>query len=62
MLVISPDGDETTRAMPSRQPAIDAEVIDRPPASAYRLRKGPSAALWNRPPATTAAEVTSVTS
>ena len=33
-------------------------MIDRPPASAYRLRSGPSAALWKRPPATTGAAVT----
>ena len=37
-------------------------AIDRPPATAKRLRSGPSAALWKSPPPTTGAEVMIVTS
>ena len=40
-------------AAPRPMPSTRAPVTDRPPAVAKRVRSGPSAALWNRPPATT---------
>ena len=42
----SPVSVDRTVATPSRHPRTQAEVIDRPPASAKRFRSGPSAALW----------------
>ena len=62
IFVSSPVSVERTAAPPSRHPRTHDEVIDLPPAAANRARSGPSAALWVRPPATSGAEVTIVTS
>ena len=61
-MVSSPVAIVRTSAIPPCHPRTHAPVTDRPPARAKRARSGPSAALWNSPPATTDAAVRIVTS